>query len=224
MSSLTSLSLVEAAQSIARREISPVELTCAYLERIVSLDSRLNCFITLTAEQALADAYQAGQALAKGAPLSLLHGIPLALKDLFETRRVRTTAGSTFFSEYIPEADAAVVERLAQAGAVFLGKLNMHEIALGVTNVNPHFGPCHNPWELERVTGGSSGGSAAALAAGLCPGALGTDHRRLDPYPCLAVWCGRAEAHARAGEPARRDPAELEQRSMPARWRGGWRM
>ena len=175
MSSLTSLSLVEAAQSIARREISPVELTCAYLERIVSLDNRLNCFITLTAEQALADAYQAGQALAKGAPPSPLHGIPLALKDLFETRRVRTTAGSTFFSEYIPEADAAVVERLAQAGAVFLGKLNMHEIALGVTNVNPHFGPCHNPWALERVTGGSSGGSAAALAAGLCPGALGTD-------------------------------------------------
>jgi aspartyl-tRNA(Asn)/glutamyl-tRNA(Gln) amidotransferase subunit A len=175
MTALTDLTLVEAAQRIARREISPLEITGAYLERIQDLDSRLNCFITLTAGQAVQRARQAEQALAKGVTIGLLPGIPLAVKDLYETRGVRTTAGSTFFSEYIPEVDAAAVERLELAGAVLLGKLNMHEIALGVTNVNPHYGPCHNPWALERVSGGSSGGSAAALAAGLCLGALGTD-------------------------------------------------
>jgi aspartyl-tRNA(Asn)/glutamyl-tRNA(Gln) amidotransferase subunit A len=104
-----------------------------------------------------------------------LHGIPLALKDLYETEGVRTTAGSSFFADYIPETDAAAVQRLRSAGAVLLGKLNMHEIALGVTNENPHFGDCCNPWDLTRITGGSSGGNAAALAAGLCMGALGSD-------------------------------------------------
>ncbi len=106
---------------------------------------------------------------------SELHGIPLALKDLYETRGIRTTAGSKFFREHIPLQDATTVQKLYQSGVVLLGKLNMHEIALGVTNVNPHYGACHNPWDLARSTGGSSGGSAAALAAGLCMGSLGTD-------------------------------------------------
>ena len=104
-----------------------------------------------------------------------LHGIPLALKDLFETQGIRTTAGSAFFENYIPEADAVVVQKLKVAGAVILGKLNMHEIALGVTNENQHFGDCCNPWDLTRISGGSSGGNAAALAAGLCMGAIGSD-------------------------------------------------
>ena len=104
-----------------------------------------------------------------------MHGIPLALKDLFETQGIRTTAGSVFFENYIPEADAVVVQKLKSAGAVILGKLNMHEIALGVTNENPHFGDCCNPWDLTRISGGSSGGNASALAAGLCMGAMGSD-------------------------------------------------
>ena len=165
----------ETARLIARGEISPVELTQACLERIDALDPLLNCFITVTAEAALSGARQAEQEIQSGAYRGLLHGIPLALKDLYETRGVRTTAGTTFFANYIPDSDAAPVEKLAATGAVFLGKLNLHEIALGVTNVNPHYGPCRNPWDTQRISGGSSGGSAVALAAGLCLGSLGTD-------------------------------------------------
>ncbi len=172
---LTSLSLSEASALLFRREISPVELTRAHLERIERLDGMINSFITVTPEQALQSARQAEQAIQHGQYRSPLQGIPLALKDLYETKGVRTTAGSKVSGEYVPQEDALAVQKLADAGAVLLGKLNMHEIALGVTNVNPHFGPCRNPWDLERVSGGSSGGSAAALAAELCMGSLGTD-------------------------------------------------
>jgi aspartyl-tRNA(Asn)/glutamyl-tRNA(Gln) amidotransferase subunit A len=177
---LTSLSLAEAAELIRRRAISPVELTQACLKRIERLDGKLISFITVSAEQALKQAHQAEQELMRSQAeesqaLGILHGIPLALKDLFETEGVRTTAGSLFYSKYIPSEDAAVVRKLRQAGALLLGKTNMHEIALGLTSVNPHYGACRNPWALERVAGGSSGGSAAALAARFCPGALGTD-------------------------------------------------
>lgn len=172
---LTELTLSEAAELITRREISPVELTQAHIDRILRVDSYVNSFITLMDESALRQARQAEDALQGGESLSPLHGIPVALKDLFQTRGVRTTAGSKVLAGYLPDEDAAVVQNLHAAGAVVLGKLNMHEIALGVTNVNPHFGACHNPWDLERISGGSSGGSAAALAAGLCLGALGSD-------------------------------------------------
>ena len=177
---LTSLSLTQAAELIHRREVSPLELTRAHLERIESLNPRLNCFITITPDSALQRAGQAEQEVMKGEtvdgqPLGALHGIPLALKDLFETKGVRTTHGSKFFQDYVPDSDAVVVALLKAAGAILLGKTNMHEIALGVTNVNPHYGPCRNPWALERVSGGSSGGSAVALAARLCLGSLGSD-------------------------------------------------
>ncbi len=172
---LHTLSLSDAASRIARHEVSPLELTRACLERIERLNPRLNCFITVTAEEALRCAREADAEIQKGGYRGPLHGIPIALKDLFETRGVRTTAGSKFFAGYIPDQDAVVVEKLKAAGAIVLGKLNMHEIALGVTNVNPHFGACRNPWDLERISGGSSGGSAVALAAGLCFGALGSD-------------------------------------------------
>jgi aspartyl-tRNA(Asn)/glutamyl-tRNA(Gln) amidotransferase subunit A len=171
----TSLNLYQAADLLKTRQISPVELTLAHLERIRQLDSRLNSFITLTPELALQQARQAEQEIQHGIYKGALHGIPLALKDLYETEGIRTTAGSTFFADYIPEADAAVVQKLKEAGCILLGKLNMHEIALGVTNENPHYGDCCNPWDLTRMTGGSSGGNAAALAAGLCMGALGSD-------------------------------------------------
>jgi aspartyl-tRNA(Asn)/glutamyl-tRNA(Gln) amidotransferase subunit A len=172
---LTSLTITEVAGLLARGEISPVELTQAYLARIEHLDRTLNCFISLTAEAALQSARQAEAELQRGAHRGTLHGIPLALKDLYETRGVRTTAGSSFFADNVPSANAVIVQRLEAAGMVLLGKLNMHEIALGVTNNNPHFGACHNPWSLDCTPGGSSGGSAAALAAGLCPGSLGSD-------------------------------------------------
>ncbi|MGE5223427.1 MAG: amidase [Omnitrophica WOR_2 bacterium] len=172
---LADLTLAEAAQLIAQRQVSCLELTRACLEKIERWDSLLNCFITLTAEQALERARQADSEIEQEVYRGPLHGIPLALKDLYDVAGVRTTAGSKFFMENVPQADAAVVEKLKQAGAVLLGKLNMHEIALGVTNNNPHFGPCKNPWDPERITGGSSGGSAAALAAGFCLGSLGSD-------------------------------------------------
>jgi aspartyl-tRNA(Asn)/glutamyl-tRNA(Gln) amidotransferase subunit A len=172
---LTNLTIRTASLMIQRGELSPVALVEAHLERIARLDGQLNCFITLTAEQARLEARQAEAELRSGLRRGPLHGIPLALKDLYETQGVRTTAGSLFFKDYIPQEDAVTVKKLKAAGAVLLGKLNMHEIALGLTTVNPHFGACHNPWDLERIAGGSSGGSAAALAAGLCLGSLGSD-------------------------------------------------
>jgi aspartyl-tRNA(Asn)/glutamyl-tRNA(Gln) amidotransferase subunit A len=172
---LTLLTIAEAAELIASGDISPVELTVAHLERIQQVEPKINSYITVTAESALAAASKAEDQLRKGKSHRSTHGIPIGLKDLIETKDVLTTAGSIFFADNFPERDAVVVEKLTEAGAVILGKLNMHEIALGVTNVNPHFGPCRNPWQLDRVSGGSSGGSAAALAAGLCMGALGSD-------------------------------------------------
>lgn len=168
-------SLTETIDRLRKREISSEELVRLILERIERIDPQLNCFITLSGEQALERARAIDTDLRRGFDRGPLAGIPLALKDLFQTRGVRTTAGSTFFQDWLPEEDAACVQSLEEAGGVILGKLNMHEIALGVTNVNPHFGACHNPWDLERVTGGSSGGSAAAVAAGLCFGSLGSD-------------------------------------------------
>ena len=172
---LNSLDLLDAAQRVADCEVSPVELTSACLERIAGIDAQVNAFITVTADAAMNDARVTERELVRGEPGGPLAGVPIALKDLFDTARVRTTAGSKFFSDRVPDRDAAVVEKLRTAGAVLLGKLNMHEWALGVTNDNPHYGACHNPWALDRITGGSSGGSAAALAVGMCFGTLGSD-------------------------------------------------
>jgi aspartyl-tRNA(Asn)/glutamyl-tRNA(Gln) amidotransferase subunit A len=172
---LTQLALFEAADLIANQKVSPVELCNALLDRIARLDPVLNCFITLTAELAVEQARQAEVEISSGGYRGPLHGIPLALKDLFGTAGVRTTAGARFLADNIPQEDGFVVQKLKSAGAVFLGKLNMHEIALGVTTNNPHYGPCRNPWQPDRSPGGSSGGSGAALAAGLCLGSLGSD-------------------------------------------------
>ncbi len=172
---LTSLSLAEAAQLVRRRKVSPVELTRACLERIEKLNPALNAFITLTADTALASARGAEQEIGRGDCRGPLHGIPVALKDLLDTAGVRTTAGSALFRERIPQQDAEVVRRLKAAGAVLLGKLNMHEFALGGSSAISGFGPVHNPWSLAHSPGGSSGGSAAAVSAGLCYAALGSD-------------------------------------------------
>ncbi len=172
---LDHLDLVEASDLVAKKVISCEELTQAHLDRISELESNLNCFITLTPEIALKRAKEMDTEIQNGIYRGPLHGIPIALKDLFETCGIPTTAGSLFFKDRVPEMNGVVVERLHVAGAISLGKLNMHEIALGVTNNNPHFGACRNPWALERSPGGSSGGSGSALAAGLCMGSMGSD-------------------------------------------------
>jgi aspartyl-tRNA(Asn)/glutamyl-tRNA(Gln) amidotransferase subunit A len=172
---LTQYSLVEVAALLRRKAVSPVELTEACLARIERLNPALNAFITITAEQALKQAREAEAEIQGGRWRGSLHGVPLALKDLIDTAGIRTTAASAVFKDRIPTEDAEVVRRLKAAGAVLLGKLNMHEFAYGGSSVPSFFGPVHNPWNLEYIAGGSSGGSAAAVAGRLCYGALGSD-------------------------------------------------
>lgn len=162
-------------QAIRTRQVSPLELTRAYLDRVEAVNPRLNAFITLTADTSLALAQAATEAVMRGDDLGPLHGIPLAIKDLFDVQGVVTSAGSPLLAGNVASEDAFVVKRLRDAGAILLGKTNLHEWALGVTNINPHFGAARNPWNITYITGGSSGGSAAALAADLCAGALGSD-------------------------------------------------
>jgi len=187
-SDLTRLSLREASALVRRKAVSPVELTEACLARIERLNPVLNAFITVTADQALQQAREAEAEIHKGNLRGPLHGMPIALKDLIDTAGVRTTAASAVFKDRVPQEDAEVVRRLSAAGAVFLGKLNMHEFAYGATSVPSHFGPVHNPWKLDRIAGGSSGGSGAAVAAELCYGALGSDTGGSIRQP--AAYCG----------------------------------
>ena len=172
---LAALSLWDAGELLRARRVSPVELTNACLSRIERLNPALNAFITVTGDQARAEARAAESDIARGRRRGTLHGIPIALKDLFDTAGVKTTAASAVFADRVPTRDAEVVRRLKQAGAVLLGKLNMHEFAYGDTSAQSHFGPVRNPWDQQRISGGSSGGSAAAVAARLCYGALGSD-------------------------------------------------
>jgi aspartyl-tRNA(Asn)/glutamyl-tRNA(Gln) amidotransferase subunit A len=167
--------LLAASRAIHAKQISPLELTQICWQRIEAIDPQINAFITLTAESALNEARVATDEIASGEYRGVLHGIPLAIKDLFDVRGVPTTAGSPLLKDNFAPDDAFVVRQLRGAGAIFLGKLNMHEWALGVTGVNPHFGTARNPWNTDYITGGSSSGSGAALAAGLCYGSLGSD-------------------------------------------------
>jgi aspartyl-tRNA(Asn)/glutamyl-tRNA(Gln) amidotransferase subunit A len=167
--------IVELAPRLRRKEISPVELTRACLDRIEKLNPVLNAFITVTAESALAEAQVAEIEIARGEWRGPLHGIPIALKDLIDTAGTRTTAASALFQDRVPAEDAEVVQRLRRAGAVILGKNNLHEFAYGGSSLVSFFGDVHNPWDTAHIAGGSSGGSAAAVAAGLCYAAIGTD-------------------------------------------------
>jgi aspartyl-tRNA(Asn)/glutamyl-tRNA(Gln) amidotransferase subunit A len=174
-SDLAFATIEELAPLLAKKKISPVELVEAYLSRIERLNSRFNAFITVTAEQALADARTAERELARGKRRGALHGIPIALKDNIYTKDIRTTMGSAILRDFVPQEDATIVRKLRKAGAIIFGKANLHEFAYGATNENPHYGTTHNPWAHERITGGSSGGSTAAVCAGLCVAAVGTD-------------------------------------------------
>ena len=185
---LTALTITEAHRRIAARELTSVELTRAYLARIGRLNPRVNAYITVTGEQALAQARALDAETAAGRSRGALHGIPIALKDNIDTAGVRTTAASAVYADRVPTEDAPVVQKLREAGAVFLGKLNMHEFAYGGTCVITHYGPVHNPWNLDYTPGGSSGGSAAAVAARMCAAALGTDTAASVRFP--AACCG----------------------------------
>jgi aspartyl-tRNA(Asn)/glutamyl-tRNA(Gln) amidotransferase subunit A len=169
------LSIAEAAELIAARKLSPVELTEALLRRLEALESRVNAFITVDGDAAIAAARTAADEITKGAAGGPLHGVPIALKDIFGVAGVRMTAGSKILAENAASQDAEATARLKAAGAVILGKLNLHEFAFGATGVNPHYGPARNPWDVERITGGSSSGSGASVAGGECAAALGTD-------------------------------------------------
>jgi aspartyl-tRNA(Asn)/glutamyl-tRNA(Gln) amidotransferase subunit A len=185
---LSRLTIAEAAPLIEKRQLSPVELTQACIDRSQTVETELHAFITPTFETALKEARTAADEIAAGRYRGPLHGIPLALKDLLDTAGVLTTAASPFREHYVPSEDAEVVRRLKAAGAVSLGKLNMHEWALGTTNVNAYFPTAHNPWDRARVTGGSSGGSGAAVAAAMVLGALGSDTGGSIRIP--ASFCG----------------------------------
>src|SRR6266853_1495726 len=174
-SSPSDWTLAQASQQIRHGKISPVELTRTCLSRIEKLNPKTNAFITVMAEQALAQARVLEAERQAGKWRGPLHGIPIAVKDLFDTAGTRTTCGSAVFADRIPSEDAEVVRRLKSAGAVIIGKTNMHEFAYGATSIPSHYGAVHNPWNLECIAGGSSGVSAAAVAAGLCFGAMGSD-------------------------------------------------
>jgi aspartyl-tRNA(Asn)/glutamyl-tRNA(Gln) amidotransferase subunit A len=167
--------IADLAQRLRRREISPVEVTQQCLDRIEKLNPSLNAFITVMSESAVAEARQAEGEILRGQWRGPLHGVPVALKDLIDTAGVRTTAASALYKDRIPTQDAEVVRRLRQAGAVIVGKNNLHEFAYGGSSLVSYFGDMHNPWDVGRIAGGSSGGSAASIPAGLAYAALGTD-------------------------------------------------
>ena len=173
--SLTRISALALGQMIRDLEVSPVEVINACLERIQTFDKKVNSFIRVFEEAAVSEAKKAQDEIMAGHWRGPLHGVPFAVKDLFDTAGAPATAGSKIWKDYVPVADAHVVEKLREAGAILIGKLNMHEFAFGITSRNPHYGPTLNPWDLTRMCGGSSSGSAAALAAGFVPLALGTD-------------------------------------------------
>jgi aspartyl-tRNA(Asn)/glutamyl-tRNA(Gln) amidotransferase subunit A len=175
MTETIQLTLEDAAAAVRDRRVSPEELTEACLTRIEAVEPRLNAFVTVTAELARAQAREATAEIAAGRYRGSLHGIPVAVKDLFATRGTRTTAGSRILADWIPDEDATVVRKLRESGAVLLGKLGLHEFAYGISSVNPHFGDVHNPWDTTKIPGGSSGGSAVAVVAGEAYAALGSD-------------------------------------------------
>ena len=183
----TFLSIAEVSELVKQKKVSPVELVNSCLKRIELLNPKINAFITITAESALKEAKMAEKEIADGKWKGPLHGIPIAYKDNIDTAGVKTTAASGVYKDRIPAEDADVVLKLKSAGAISLGKLNMHEFALGTTSAISYFGAVHNPWNIDYIAGGSSGGSAAAVAAGMCYASIGTDtggSSRLPPSCC----------------------------------------
>ena len=185
---IVELGLTDLSWLLAARKISATEALEAALVRLRSLDDKLNAFITVCAEQALADAKRADQEIAAGHYRGPLHGIPVSIKDMFEMNGVLTTGGSKILQAWVPDRDSTLVEKLRAAGAVIFGKTNLDEFGHGGTSTLSHFGPVHNPWNLDRIAGGSSGGSAAAVAARIGPLSYGTETGSSVRRP--ASYCG----------------------------------
>ena len=182
------LNLTDLSRLIAARELSSSEVVSATLAHLQRLKDKLNAFITVLRERALAAAKKADEDIARGQYRGQLHGVPVTIKDMFETASVRTTGGSKILADWIPETDAALVERLNAAGAIIIGKTNLDEFGHGGTSTLSHFGPVHNPWNIDRIAGGSSGGSAAAVASGIGPLSYGTETGSSVRRP--ASYCG----------------------------------
>ena len=185
---LENLTIAQLAPQIESRRISPLEVAQLFLQRVERYNPILNAYVTVTAENAIADARKSEKEIAQGHYRGPLHGVPFSIKDNLATKGVRTTAGSKILDDWRPDFDATVVGRLREAGAIILGKTNLHEWALGGTTINPFYGTTRNPWDLSRIAGGSSGGSAAAVAASLCLGSIGTDSAQSVRNP--ASMCG----------------------------------
>ena len=193
--------ILETAKALRARQVSSAELTEAAIQQIHKINPKLNAFITVTEDLARQQAKAADEALARGVDHGPLQGIPVAVKDMFSTKGIRTTCGSALFTNHVPDTDAAVVEKLAGAGAVLLGKTGMHELAYGITSNNPHFGAVRNPWDTERIPGGSSGGSGAAVVAGLVFMAMGSDTGGSIRIP--ASFCGTVGLKPTSGRVSR---------------------
>src|ERR687892_1308388 len=172
---LLNLTIKDLSELISAREISPVDLIESMLERIAKLNPMLNAFITVLEDSARQDAKNADLLIKEGKYRGPLHGIPVSLKDLIYVKGARSTSGSKILSNFVPQYDSTVVKKLKEAGAIIIGMNNTHEFACGITNINPHYGSSRNPWDPSRMSGGSSGGSAVAVSAGMAVGSLGTD-------------------------------------------------
>jgi aspartyl-tRNA(Asn)/glutamyl-tRNA(Gln) amidotransferase subunit A len=183
------LTISKLAPLIRRRKVSPLELTNFLLDRIQQLQPVINAYITITPETAISQAKKAEKEIIKGKYRGVLHGIPISVKDLFYTSGIRTTAGSQILKRYIPKENAVAVDRLLESGCILLGKTNLHEFAYGATNVNPHYGPVRNPWNVAHMSGGSSGGSAASVVSAQAVASLGTDTGGSIRIPAAACGC-----------------------------------
>src|SRR5579875_1963119 len=186
---LLNFDVTTVSEKLRSKQISPVELTEAYLNRIRETEDRIKAYITITEEHAKTAAKAAEREILAGRWRGPFHGIPVALKDLCYTQGIRTTGGSKIFADLIPDFDSTVWAKLANAGAVLVGKLNLHELAAGATNANPHYGFCRNPYNLARIPGGSSGGSAAAIVARSAAATIGTDTGGSIRIPAALCGC-----------------------------------
>ncbi|MGE0715102.1 MAG: amidase, partial [Alphaproteobacteria bacterium] len=201
------LTIAEASRRIARRELSPVELTRAVLDRIAAVDGKLNAYVLVTPERAMADARRAEAEVMAGRWRGPMHGIPIGIKDIYATAGIRTTCHSHLLMDNVPTEDAVAVAKICEAGAVVLGKLATHEFAFGGPDWSLPFPPARNPWKTDRFTGGSSSGSGAAVAAGLALGAFGSDTAGSIRTP--SAFCGLAGIKPSYGLVSRRGVAPL---------------
>lgn len=200
-SELRKATIISLASRIKARQLSPSELVESILDRIERVDGTIRSYITVTEQSALKEAKKAEKEIRDGKYRGPLHGIPLSVKDNMNTKGIKTTSGSRIFADYVPNTDATVVSRLRNAGAVIVGKVNLHELAGGVTCTNPYYGQIRNPWSLDRIPGGSSGGTAASVAASLCLGSLGSDSGGSIRVP--AALCGVVGTKATYGRVSR---------------------